>query len=527
MIELEFLRPPTFSALSARLKDTEHPIHVLHFDGHGGLDQKAQQGVLLFETNVGKQSPVKASDMAKVLSNSGVRLAVLTACQSAMNTEVDAFSGVSTQLIIHGVDAVIAMGSSILVTSAALYAEAFYHALAEGLPVSIAQEQARQALHKDPHRHFFSRRQDEEAEPITLSDWWIPHFYQQRPLTLHATAVPQHRSRRQAATPPCFNDAMPPEPLYRFTGRAHELLQIERHLLHKQIIILSGFGGIGKTTLAREAADWLTRTGMYQGACFVSFEHGGDKATLLSALGNYLRVYDGHYNPNETKDTLARLKPVLEKKPILVIADNLESVLPGGDATLEPAERTTLWNVLLDIAKMGAGILLTSRNTAFGDGRLAPGNLTAHLLLQGLHPDDSYALASQILSDLGIDRAGTPYAQLRALLAQLDHHPLAIQVVLPTLRERSLTTIRTQFTERLPTFTDDTTTGRNRSLLASLSYSLQRLTPEQRTLLSRLAVFEGGANEKNLWRFPDPGRGVDNVTRLPRTGRSVHCRTGT
>src|SRR5262249_3189580 len=49
-IELEFLRPPTFAALRARLKDTDRPIHVLHFDGHGGFDQKMQQGILFFET---------------------------------------------------------------------------------------------------------------------------------------------------------------------------------------------------------------------------------------------------------------------------------------------------------------------------------------------------------------------------------------------------------------------------------------------------------------------------------------------
>src|SRR5205807_10318304 len=39
----------------------------------------------------------------------------------------------SDLLISNGVDAVIAMSSNILVASAALYVEAFYHALAEGL----------------------------------------------------------------------------------------------------------------------------------------------------------------------------------------------------------------------------------------------------------------------------------------------------------------------------------------------------------------------------------------------------------
>src|SRR5579859_5907425 len=123
---------------------------------------------------------------------------------------------------------------------------------------------------------------------------------------------------------------MPPEPRYGFSGRSRELLGIERHLLRGKLVVIAGFGGVGKTALVREAADWLTRTGMYAGACFVSFEHGGDSATLLSALGNYLGIYDGHYYPNDPAVALARLKPVLKQQPTLVIADNLESILPAG-----------------------------------------------------------------------------------------------------------------------------------------------------------------------------------------------------
>ncbi len=58
-----------------------------------------------------------------------------------------------------------------------------------------------------------------------------------------------------------------------------------------------------------------------------------------------------------------------------------------------------------------------------------------------------------------------------------------------------LAKIRADFATLLPKFEDDTETGRNRSLLASLDYSLRRLSKEQRDLLPRLALFEGGASE--------------------------------
>ncbi len=511
-IALEFLRPPTLRALRARLRNPKLPeVQVLHFDGHGVFGEKQDrqgkaqsggkpQGMLAFEDDEGKLDLVEANDVAQVLQDSGVRLAVLDACQSALGAAGDAFSSVATRLIQGGVDAVVAMSASLLVASSTLFFEAFYRELVAGTPAPIAQERARQSLHDDPRRHLLSRRRDEEAQPVELRDWWLPHYYQQRPLVLQATRKPKSKAKKQpaAALPSRLNTDMPPEPRYGFSGRSRELLQVERHLLRGKLVVMYGFGGVGKTALVREAADWLTRTGMYAGACFVSFEHGGDAATLLSALGTYLGVYDGHYNPNDRAAALARLKPALKEKPTLVIADNLESILPGGEAPVEAAVRTQLWDALLELAKLGAGVLLTTRDTNFGDGRLSPGKQVAHLALGGLYAEDAYTLASRLLVDLQINRARAPYADLRDLLQHLDHHPLAIQLVLPALRTISLATIHADFANLLPNFKDDTATGRNRSLLASLDYSLQRLSEEQRELLPRLALFEGGASEARL-----------------------------
>lgn len=58
--------------------------------------------------------------------------------------------------------------------------------------------------------------------------------------------------------------------------------------------------------------------------------------------------------------------------------------------------------------------------------------------------------------------------------------------------------IREDFVRLLPTIEDDTQTGRNRSLIASLEYSLRRLSEEQRALLVRLAPFEGETSEDDL-----------------------------
>jgi hypothetical protein len=225
--------------------------------------------------------------MRKVLQHRGVRLVVLTACQSAVSAPDDALSSVAAQLLQgEGADAVVAMSASLLTVSAARYAETFYRTLVASMSVQIAHERARHALYSNMRRHPYRRHRNEERLPVELSDWWLPHFYQYRPVILQMLSTRQSRSKPQETlSSHCFNEQMPAEPCYGFTGRAHELLQIERMLMRGKLVVISGFGGSGKTALVREAADWLTRTKMFDGACFVPFEQGGDSAMLLSVLG--------------------------------------------------------------------------------------------------------------------------------------------------------------------------------------------------------------------------------------------------
>src|SRR5260370_1092881 len=144
-IALEFLRPPTLPALRARLSDaSQPPIQVLHFDGHGVFGGgKNSQGMLAFENEDGREDLVKAEDVAQVLQDSGVHLAVLTACQSALGAADDAFSSVAAQLIRSGIDAVMAMSASVLVLTASRYAEALDRGLAPGAPTPVPQEEPR------------------------------------------------------------------------------------------------------------------------------------------------------------------------------------------------------------------------------------------------------------------------------------------------------------------------------------------------------------------------------------------------
>ncbi len=507
-IELEFLRPPTFEELTGRLSNTKRPVHVLHFDGHGVFFQfpdsqgdNEERGWLYFEKGDGRGDRVAAVPLAEMLSYAGVQVAVLNACQSAVIGEKDIFSSVAVQLLQGGVQAVVAMSASVMTTSAALYVKAFYGALAAGSSVQAAHEQAQRALHEHPERNPFQRRLDEAGKPVNLQDWWLPYLYVQRSLALRP--LREEPESQRSFSPPTTPRPKSTLSTYEFTGRSAELLQIERSLLRKRMVIISGFGGIGKTALAREVADWLIRTKMYDSTCFVSFEQGGDASALLSNLGNVLAINDGSYHAYDPPAALAILAPLLRKRRVLIIADSVESILPGGDEALDDAGRNQLWEVLAQLQSKGAGVLITSRSAKLDDQRFVLGTQADYQELKGLEPDDAYALAVQVLNVNRIDLAHIPYTDLRELLVQLDNHPLAIRLVLPALQSMPVAKVQADFASLLPTFQDDQATGRNRSLLASLDYSLRRLSEEQRELLPRLALFKGGTWEPALLKITE------------------------
>ncbi|WP_345724814.1 tetratricopeptide repeat protein [Herpetosiphon gulosus] len=519
MIEFEFLRPPTYDQLARRLQNATKPVHVLHFDGHGGFSNlqhgspyesmafkaaHTNQGVLAFETADHHLNIVHASDFAKLLNGAGVRLVLLDACQtSVMDTsESDdtdyqrqqALGSVATQLLAAGVPAVVAMSASVVPMTTALFFGEFYGLIAKGQSVPLALERARQALQSQPVRLYLSQNPDKDAESITLEDWWLPHFYQQREINL----IPTGKPRRPK---PAKLSGFVENPLQRpFVGRAKELLHLERALLNGKIVLLHGFGGIGKTRLASEAAAWLTQTKLYHGALLLSFEHGGSHIALLSAIARHyaLPETDSH----DLQAAVQRFKPHLRSKPLLIIADNLESILPNaGNAelnVLDANERHTLWDCVLSLRQAGAGMILTCRDFDLRDSRLQQGPFTHLVPMRGLDAPAAYRFATALLDDLAIDRRRAPKLQLSTLLARLDHHPLAMGLTLRALREPSLSIeqLLSDYCSLLARFTDETDQNqRHHSLDASLTYSLQRLSPDQREWLARLAPFEGGALE--------------------------------
>ena len=503
--EVEFLRPPTLKALDERLRDETKPrVHIVHFDGHGVYNKTIGLGFLLFEDDEYKGDPVDAEQLGTLLNKSGIPLMVLNACQSAQPDDRNPFASVASRLIESGVGGVVAMNYSVLVETAKRFTKEFYGALARGQSTNAAMDTARRDLFRDTKRITLRRPHEEEAIIIHLQDWFLPALYQQADeLTPFAPLSPSTApsSKGKGAGGIGVSRAkFPPPPLHGFHGRARELLDLERAFATRNIVVLHGFGGQGKTSLATQAAEWFTRTHLFERAAFISFETGASLDFVLNELGNALvednfQIYQGN--------KIEAIAKSIQEKPALVVFDNFESVLPNGNAPL-PADEL---KKLLDAAAtwfaphatrstLHSALLITTRNPEIPHPAFTPGTNCLHKELSGLAASDALELAASILEAYSLPRP--PRVPLEELLAFLKGHPLSLQLALPQLRGYSAGQLVEQYQSILPHMKRSEKQERNESLEVSLRFSLDRLGADALNWLSRLWIFEGGAMEHVL-----------------------------
>ncbi|MCI5164364.1 MAG: hypothetical protein D3917_20615, partial [Candidatus Electrothrix sp. AX5] len=249
---------------------------------------------------------------------------------------------------------------------------------------------------------------------------------------------------------------------------------------------ITGFGGQGKTYLGLEAGYWLLRTGLFARVCFVSFAgfQGIDpKGVTISTLATVL---------DESLPDAKAAEAALKRIPTLLILDNLET-LADGDALHELLSAATRWSEAEE-----SRVLLTSRQPDFNH----PDYPTAgsfrhqclHLELEGLGEQDALDWFGELMRLPPEPKFGMPErSALISLFRQVDFHPLSIGLLAAQLKERR----PAELGERLEALLEEQPADReDRSLLASLELSLERLPEQCREWLPRLGVFQGGGLEE-------------------------------
>ena len=125
----------------------KHEYHIFHFVGHGGFDEKANDGVLVLEDGNNRSRLVAGRDLGTILNDHrSLRLAVLNACEGGRAGDEDPFSGAAQSLVRKGIPGVVAMQFEITDDAAIAFAQEFYGAIADGYPVDAAIGESRRAI---------------------------------------------------------------------------------------------------------------------------------------------------------------------------------------------------------------------------------------------------------------------------------------------------------------------------------------------------------------------------------------------
>lgn len=505
-VTVEFCDPPTLARLEeliSQARREKRPYHIVHFDGHGTYLPLTGVGALLFEDEAAKADYVTGTRFGDLLARLQVPLVLLEACRGSSLSDRPVFGSLAPALLESGVGSVVAFSHSVHIQAARILVERFYRELAGGQSVGAALQEARAALRANPRRFLHL---GPNAECIELQDWFIPQLYQvgSDPVLIPPGAAGEQRADRPRRRAAADLAGFPPEPQYRFHGRALELLEMERAFRKHHGVVVSGMGGMGKTALAREAAAWWLRTGRFERAVFISFEGKAGAERAVQLIGQAVEGDDFSRRSGDPRDPQGQRQTAVRRfheERLLVVWDNFESTLPAfqeGEADglmgFSPEERADLQALYRELVegKPQGRLLVTCRPQTTGLAGIK------EYPLEGLkRPDSLHLLAAALdVKGISIEREGYERHEIDALLDLLADHPLSIELIAPHLKELTPERIRADFGALLERFQNpDALEGRNQGLRASLEFSRRRLSPAAQAALPWLAWFEGGVFE--------------------------------
>jgi len=338
------LAPPTRArladhlSLGQRQEADDLGYQVVHFGCHGCADG------LFLEDDLGRESFVSKESLAAALRGHGLRLAVFNACDS---------EAVARELVKRGVvEAAVAAHSPIRDDEAKLLAKRLYGGLAVGRTVARALEVAKEDV-IDAYRKDWPPYLDKEGHQLSGRD------RADNILLLGDGAVTLEAEPPVAAGPSFIdqetpsNEPLPRENLVSFVGRHDELHGLARWLngTGRPTFAITGVGGVGKTTLALNAA--LRAAHGFDALVFASAKDTPDfgcRRVLEKMAGAKLPAP----RPEEERNLTGAVTRRLNRFRVLLILDNLED--------LEEARRNELAEALGGVDPHGGSrILMTLR----------------------------------------------------------------------------------------------------------------------------------------------------------------------
>ncbi|MEN3539963.1 BTAD domain-containing putative transcriptional regulator [Microbispora sp. ZYX-F-249] len=343
-----------------------------------------------------------------------------------------------------------------------------------------------------------------------------------------------------------------------FVGREEEVARLSALLRDSRLVTVVGPGGAGKTRLAVETALRAAGNGAagnraagestagsgaagvggseadgYGGNAWGESGWGGngwgegawlaelapltDPADVVRAVLEALGAdaeprVDGDWR-RDPQDPAERLAASLSGRELLLVLDNCEHVIDAAAGLAELVLRRC----------PGVRVLATSREPLGVPGETLAPIPPLGLPPEGVTPDEAgrhpavrllVDRARAVSPGFALDEHTTPHVV--TICRRLDGMPLAIELAAARIRALGPERLAARLDDRFRLLTGGSRTAlpRHRTLSAVVEWSWDLLTPEERTLAERLAVFAGGVTLDDA----EPvcgGDGLDVVAVLP------------
>lgn len=301
-------------------------------------------------------------------------------------------------------------------------------------------------------------------------------------LTVQERVTFLHRASVAVARPTNLPDEPTP-----FIGRIGEVEQTSALLRdpHIRLVTLTGPGGCGKTRLALKVAALLPE--FDDGVFFVNLAPLADPALVANTVAEALGA-----RVTGNRSAVRALTDSLRNKRLLLVLDNYEHLLEAASVVGELLDSCHELHVLVTSRIP----LHLAREHVYPVQPLPVPNLERQLTPENLEQFDAVVLfvdrARAVRPDFTLSAENAP--AVARMCVRLEGWPLAIELAAARLKIFSPKTLLQRLERRLPLLTGgakDRPT-RQQTLRATIDWSYELLTHEERALFSRLSVFAGG-----------------------------------
>jgi predicted ATPase/class 3 adenylate cyclase/DNA-binding XRE family transcriptional regulator len=275
-------------------------------------------------------------------------------------------------------------------------------------------------------------------------------------------------------------------------GRSREIAEVTRLLREGAwLVTVTGPPGVGKTHLGLQVAAELTGANdlFPDGVWFVRLSRLGDPALVLATIAHELGL-----RPHGMRSVAEALGEYLSDKRLLLALDNFEHVAAAAGDLAALRQRAP-----------GVRMLVTSRAPLRlrGEREYALAALPVPATdgppptPERLAPFASIRLFSEraqaAVSDFAVTLSSAPV--VAEICSRLDGLPLALELAAARVKFLPLDALLTRLERSLPLLSDGPRDAEehHRTMRATIAWSEELLTDDERILFRRLAVFAGGA----------------------------------